>query len=358
MYSIERNKFTPNYTLNDIYKNMRDTNFNYDAWSEKQSKLKEQKEAKKKAAEEAKKNKTADKTKTEVVNKKDKTTQTITEDNDGTLLLSEQYDSLVDKYGEMEKRVESAAPDFETAQYIINALLIQYIRDYNNMCKCRALTDRKYIGGTFYAVENPFTKESELFYLNGYTIRTQKNAPMYHDLDFRYGPEGAEEILDYQTLSGGAASGGGATTGGSSTEQEVWDRAKVPCHFWSCNELRVAESDTQDPKTAEDYYNKMAPTGKKFCLTCYGMSAFLYYEFNYKAGIACQVVGNSGHHVVMLDRNDGKGFVETREEYRQLDKGFRWSDQGTNVLLAAPSGGSGSSGGNTNSKNTNSGNRG
>lgn len=334
-------KQVSNYTINDITKNMSQANFNYDTWT--------------KAQQELAKNKT---TKT----KKGKTTETITENTDGSLLLSEQYDSLVEKYGEQEKRVESAAPDYETAQYIINALLIQYIRDYNNMCKCRALANRRYIGGTFYAVENPFTKESELFYLNGYTLRTQKDEPMYHDLDFRYGPEGAEELLDYQYLQGGAASGGGATsTGGSATENEIWERAKVPCHQWSCPQLRVSESDTQDPKTAEDYYNKMAGSGQKFCLTCYGMSAFLHYEFNQKAGIACQVVGDSSHHVVMIDRGDGKGMVETRQEYRQLDQGFRWkSNQPTTVLLPATAGGGNSgtsSSGNTQSSNANGGNR-
>ena len=333
-------KQVSNYTIDDITKNMSQTKFNYDTWLKTQQELAKNKTTK---------------------NKKDKTTETITENEDGSLLLSEQYDSLVEKYGEQEKRVESSAPDYETAQYIINALLIQYIRDYNNMCKCRALANRKYIGGTFYAVENPFTKESELFYLNGYTLRIQKHEPMYHDLDFRYGPEGAEELLDYQYLQGGAASGGAASTGGSATEDEIWERAKVPCHQWTCPQLREPESDTQDPKTAEDYYNKMADSGKKFCLTCYGMSAFLHYEFNQKAGIACQVVGDSTHHVVMIDRGDGKGMVETRQEYRQLDQGFRWkTNQPTTVLLPATAGGSNngtSSSGNTQSSNANGGNR-
>lgn len=333
-------KQVSNYTINDITKNMSQTQFNYDTWLKTQQELAKNKTTK---------------------NKKGNTTETITENTDGSLLLSEQYDSLVEKYGEQEKRVESSAPDYETAQYIINALLIQYIRDYNNMCKCRALANRKYIGGTFYAVENPFTKESELFYLNGYTLRIQKHAPMYHDLDFKYGPEGAEELLEYQYLQGGAASGGAASTGGSATEDEIWERAKVPCHQWTCPQLREPESDTQDPKTAEDYYNKMADSGKKFCLTCYGMSAFLHYEFNQKAGIACQVVGDSTHHVVMIDRGDGKGMVETRQEYRQLDQGFRWkTNQPTTVLLPATAGGSNngtSSSGNTQSSNANGGNR-
>lgn len=322
-------KISTSYTVQDILNNMKLTNFKYDSKGNQEA---------------------------STTTKKDKTTQTVSISGDGTTMLSEQYDALVEKYGEMEKRVESAAPDFETAQYIVNALLIQYIRDFNNSCKVRALNVRKYIGGTFYAVENPFDKTSELYYLNSYTIRTQKDAPLYHDLEFKYGPESVEEILDYQTLSGGAAAGGGGTSvgGGSATEEEIWEHASKFCHFWSCGELRESESDTNDPQVAEDYVNKKEKAGTpKICLSCYGMSAWLYYQFNYKANIPCQVVGNSGHKVVMIDR--GNGMVETREEYRKLDQGFRWSDQGTNVLLAAPSGNT-SSGGNTNKTNNNGGN--
>lgn len=326
---IKDKKTNVNYTVEDILKNMSLTNFVYDNKKQEAS--------------------------TTTTNK-DKTTQKVSVDSDGTTILSEQYDSLVEKYGELEKRVESAAPDLETAQYIVNALLIQYVRDFNSSCKCRAINVRKYIGGTFYAVENPSTKQSELFYLNGYTIRTQKNEPLYHDLDFRYGPEGAEELLDYQTLSGGAAAGGATTNtgGGSATEEQIWQHAAKFCHFWSCGELRESESDTQDPQVAEDYVNKKEKANTpKICLSCYGMSAWLYYQFNYKANIPCQVVGNSGHHVVMIDR--GNGMVSTEQEYRQLDKGFRWSDQGTGVLLAAPSNTT-SSGGNTSNNNANGGN--
>lgn len=321
-------KISTSYTVQDILNNMKLTNFKYDSKGNQEA---------------------------STTTKKDKTTQTVSISGDGTTMLSEQYDILVEKYGEMEKRVESAAPDFETAQYIVNALLIQYIRDFNNSCKVRALNVRKYIGGTFYAVENPFDKTSELYYLNSYTIRTQKDAPLYHDLEFKYGPESAEEILDYQTLSGGAASGGTTSVGGgSATEEEIWEHASKFCHFWSCGELREPESDTNDPQVAEDYVNKKEKAGTpKICLSCYGMSAWLYYQFNYKANIPCQVVGSSAHKVVMIDR--GNGMVETREEYRKLDQGFRWSDQGTNVLLAAPSGNT-SSGGNTNKTNNNGGN--
>lgn len=321
-------KVSTSYTVQDILNNMKLTNFKYDSKGNQEA---------------------------STTTKKDKTTQTVSISGDGTTMLSEQYDVLVEKYGKMEKRVESAAPDFETAQYIVNALLIQYIRDFNNSCKVRALNVRKYIGGTFYAVENPFDKTSELYYLNSYTIRTQKDAPLYHDLEFKYGPESAEEILDYQTLSGGAAASGGTSVGGgSATEEEIWEHASKFCHFWSCGELRESESDTNDPQVAEDYVNKKEKAGTpKICLSCYGMSAWLYYQFNYKANIPCQVVGNDGHKVVMIDR--GNGMVETREEYRKLDQGFRWSDQGTNVLLAAPSGNT-SSGGNTNKTNNNGGN--
>lgn len=157
----------------------------------------------------------AQKNKTETTTKRQNTTRKMSTDSDGTNLLSEQYDSLVEKYGELEKRVETPVEDLETAQFLANALLIQYVRDFNNVCQCRSLANRKYIGGTFYVVTNPFTYEQEMFYLNGYTIRTQKNEPIYFDLDFRYGPESAEDLLDLQTLSpGGAAAGGSGMTGG------------------------------------------------------------------------------------------------------------------------------------------------
>ena len=78
---------------------------------------------------------------------------------------------------------------------------------------------------------------------------------------------------------------------------------------------------------------------------------------NNEAKIPCQVVGDSSHHVVMLNR--GKGFESTQEQYRSynLDYLFKWrNDQNTSVVLAAP-GGNSNSGGNTNQSNANSGNR-
>lgn len=323
-----------NYTVDDILSSMEQNNF-------KISKLSNTKQD----------NKTTTK------NKKDKTTQEISVDENGVTLLSEQYDKFVEIYGEQEKRVQSSAPDLETAQYIVNALLIQYIRDYNYSCRCRALNNRKYIGGTFYAVQNPFNNDTELFYLNGYTMRTQKREPMYYDLDFKYGPEGAEEILDYQTLSGGAASGGATSntnSGGTASEENIWkDAAKCK---WAQDQ---EDCSTQDPATAKKHYDDYSAQGKEVHFDCYGMSAYLYYRFNNEANIPCQVVGDSSHHVVMLDR--GKGFESTRDDYRNynLDYLFKWREgQNTAVVLAAPNSSGSTSGGNTNSQNTNSGNGG
>ena len=324
-------KKVTNYSVEDILKNMKLTHFEYNP-----NKINAQEN---------------NITPSTTVNKKNKTTQTISTDERGISMLSEQYDALVERYGEMEKRVQSSAPDLETAQYIVNALLIQYIRDFNNTCKCRALNVRKYIGGTFYAVENPFDKTSELYYLNSYTIRTQKDAPMYHDLEFKYGPEGAEELLDYQTLSGGASSGGTQTQtigAGSATEEQIWKGGQIPCHQWTCGELRTDESDATDPKVAEDYYNKMVKSGKKFCLTCYGMSSWLYYQFNYKANIPCRVIGNSEHHVVEIFKNNS--WYKPINEYRKyLEEGYHYNDYckgNAAVVLDAPNN-SIPSGGNT-----------
>lgn len=269
-------------------------------------------------------------------------TKTITQGLGGSLMLSEQYDALVAKYGELEKRVESAVPDYETAQYIVNALLIQYVRDYNYQCKCRALSDRKYIGGTFYAVENPFTKESELYYLNGYTIRTQGDEPMYHDLDFKYGPESAEEILDYQYLVGGTS----GTVESTSTEDQIWaDAAKIKY---------AHANSTQDPEEAWEMFGGKESESET---DCYGMSAYLYYRFNNQANIPCRVVGDTSHHVVMLYKNNQ--WQETRDEYRALEQLFRWkTEQVTTVLLDAPNSPGSTSSGNTDPTNTNGGNRG
>ena len=332
---VHKDKITnTNYTVDDILSSMEQNNF-------KISKLSNTKQD----------NKTTTK------NKKDKTTQEISVDENGVTLLSEQYDKFVEIYGEQEKRVQSSAPDLETAQYIVNALLIQYIRDYNYSCRCRALNNRKYIGGTFYAVQNPFNDDTELFYLNGYTMRTQKREPMYYDLDFKYGPEGAEEILDYQTLSGGAASGGATSntnSGGTASEENIWkDAAKCK---WAQDQ---EDCSTQDPATAKKHYDDYSAQGKEVHFDCYGMSAYLYYRFNNEANIPCQVVGDSSHHVVMLDR--GNGFESTQDDYRNynLDYLFKWREgQNTAVVLAAPNSSGSTSGGNTNSQNTNSGNGG
>ena len=275
------------------------------------------------------------------VTKKNGTTQKNTTSPDGTNILSEQYDLLVKKYGELEKRVESPVQDYETAQYLVNALLIQYVRDFNNSCECRALGNRRYIGGTFYIVTNPFTYEKEMLYLNGYTVRTQKDEPIYFDLDFRYGPESAEELLDYQFYTGGSGAVSSGTTGESSTEAEIWQHASKFCHFWSCGELREAESDTNDPQTAVDYVKKKeAANTPKICLSCYGMSAWLYYYFNNNAKIPCRVIFGGGHKVVELYK-DNKWYKPI-EEYRQLDEGFRYNEEckasNVEVTLQPPGG--------------------
>lgn len=256
----------------------------------------------------------------------------------GGTQLSEQYDPLVDIYGELEKKVTTNFPNEETAHYVMNALLIQYIRDFNNSCRVRAINNQKFIGGTFYAVENPYTNKSELFYLNSYTIFKNKDEPITTDMEFKYGPEGAEELLDYQAYGGGGSGGGQTTATGSATEDEIWKHAKNFCHTYTCPELKEEEAETTDPKTAEDYVNKKEKAGiKKICLSCYGMSSWLYYQFNNKANIPARVIGNDSHHVIELYKNNA--WYKPVQEYRQLDYWFHYDDfcQGNApVLLDAP----------------------
>ena len=283
----------------------------------------------------------------------------------GGTQISEQYDPLVEIYGELEKKVTTNFPNEETAHFVMNALLIQYIRDFNNSCRARVINNQKFIGGTFYAVENPNSKKSELFYLNSYTMFKDKKQPLVSDMEFKYGPEGAEELLDYQVYGGGGGAGNNAPTAnatGSATEEEIWKGTQKACHQESCPELRVGESDTTDPKVAEDYYNKMVKAGKKFCLTCYGMSSWLYYQFNNKAGIPCRVIGNDEHHVVELYKNNS-WYKPTDEYSKYCAHGYRYNDfcrGNAPVLLDAPNPPSGSStnanpSGNTANQNKNKG---
>lgn len=260
----------------------------------------------------------------------------------GGTLLSQQYDPLVKKYGEIEKKVTTNFPNEETALYVSNALLIQYVREFNNSCRFRMLNNQKLIGGTFYSVQDPFSKIKELYYLNSYTITQKKKEPITTDVEFKYGPEGAEEVMDYQRYSG---TGGGSTavTGdGSATEQQIWsDAAKVKyCH---CNS-------TQDPETA---YKQLSGKEDQSKTDCYGMSAYLYYRFNNQAGIPCRVIGNSTHHVITLYKNNA--WYEPRSEYKQLDHCFQYITHGqcTDVLLEPPNNPSSSASGNTGDQNNN-----
>lgn len=274
----------------------------------------------------------------------EKTTTTETNNEDGSVTISEQYNALVDIYGELEKRVELNAPTRETAQYIINALLIQYIREFNNSCHVRTLSQRKYIGGTFYNIENPLTNKSELQYLHGYTTRIQKDEPLYIDSDFRYGPEGAEEILDYQTLSGGGG-GGQAQGSGSATEQQIWaDAAKCK---WAQDQ---EDCSTNDPATAKKHYDDYTKQGKEVHFDCFGMSAYLYGRFNNEAKIPARVIGSSDHKVIELQKNGQ--WTKPISEYQQLDNLFRYDEAckspNAPVLLAPPGGGNNTAtGGNT-----------
>lgn len=138
--------------------------------------------------------------------KKGKFTTKEKNNSNGTVEMSKQYDSLVEQFGELEKKVELSVTDRNTVEYIVNALLIQYIREFNDSYKVRALNKIKYVGGTFYAIVNPHNDKKDVLYLNGYTIRTQKDEPLYIDLDFKYGPEPVEDINDYQEYSGAGGS--------------------------------------------------------------------------------------------------------------------------------------------------------
>ena len=265
----------------------------------------------------------------------------------GGTQLSEQYDPLVEIYGELEKKVTTNFPNEETAHFVMNALLIQYIRDFNNSCRCRVINNQQLVGGTFYAVENPFSNEIEMFYLNSYTMFKEKKQPLVTDIEFKYGPEGAEELLDYQSLGGVGGSTSSSSSGVSGDEKKIWEEAA---------KIKYGRGhSTQDP---EEAWKMFGGKEDQSSTDCYGMSAYLYYRFNNQANIPCRVVGNSQHHVVMIYKNNA--WQETRNEYRSygFDYLFKWRDnQDTTTILEAKNPPAGSStnanpSGNTANQNT------
>lgn len=263
----------------------------------------------------------AQKEKTETKTKRQNTTRTMSTDKDGKNLLSEQYDSLVEKYGELEKRIETPVEDLETAQYLANALLIQYVRDFNNACQCRSLANRKYIGGTFYLVTNPFTHDKEMFYLNGYTVRTQKDAPIYFDLDFRYGPESAENLLDLQTLSvGGSSSGGDAGIAGGEAA-DINEIAKIACkgisdplgkakaiHEYLRKYIRYGAYSCSKPEWGKDPSKIWKAVKNEKALTNCADTANLTSAVMRAAGLKAYVVHGPNHFWTEIDIN-GKKYV-------------------------------------------------
>ena len=146
-------------------------------------------------------------------------------------------------------------------------------------------------------------------------------------MEFKYGPEGAEDLLDYQKLSGGGGQVGSPVASGS--EEGIWaDAQKI--HYLR-QDSRTCSA--QEPKQA---YETLQPKiGQADCYAdCYGMSAYLHYRFNNQANIPCRVVGDSSHHVVMLFKNNA--WQDTRDEMGKLEHNFHWkTNQTTATLLEA-----------------------
>lgn len=261
---------------------------------------------------------------TQTVTRKPQTTQTITANKDGTKLISEQYDALVKKYGVLEKRVQASAPDLETAQYLTNALLIQYVRDFNNSCQCRAIGNKRYIGGTFYIVTNPFTYEQEMLYLNGYTMRLERNEPISFDLEFKYGPESAENLLDlsdYVGISGSssASSGSSGIVGGES--EDINQLAQQICqgknsemdklqaiHQWLTSNI------TYDSYTCSHYKEPTKCLQNKGHLNC-ADTANLSRAIYSAAGLNAEVVHGDYHFWTVVTIN-GKEYASDAVSHR------------------------------------------
>ena len=281
--------------------------------------------------------KTTDKSQTSstTTKKKGKFTTKETNNTDGTGKLSKQYDSLVDQFGELEKKVEIKATDKNTVEYIVNALLIQYIREFNNSYHVRSLNKTKYVGGTFYAVKNLYNDKTDILYLNGYTILTQEKEPLFIDLDFKYGPERVENIEDYQKYSGTGSSGTGSSSGSDVKSSDLIGIGnELASKYTYCGKAHT--------------YEQMKKTG---CGDCHAMSDALYIELSEK-GYTVKIVqyvssGSDRHRSVMYNENgQWKDFPYRDTKLHQSFNNTKGSEKGKVIKTNENSGNSGNSGNN------------
>lgn len=182
--------------------------------------------------------------------------------------VTEKYEDLISIYGEINKEYDDEEVDEATARYKANSYLAQYVRMYNNKTRLRALQRFKYLGGNFYIVQNPLTKTNEFYFLKGYTMRTQKDQPMYVDLELGFGPDSPDDIEEPNSPTGS----GGTTSGGTK------DSICRDC----ASKVKYSFDYTCDWSDADCVYNE----GKT---DCYGMSNLLYTKLT-AAGIQARII--------------------------------------------------------------------
>jgi len=122
------------------------------------------------------------------------------------------------------------------------------------------------------------------------------------------------------------------TSAGSAEESQIWEDASKIAYGYGCSE--------HDPKTAFDTLSKGGISAD-----CYGMTAYLYYRFNFQAGILARDVktwgsGHSGtHHFIQLYQ--GGKWVTPKDGYKKLSGNFGISantnENGTCIARAEPS---------------------
>lgn len=261
---------------------------------------------------------------------------------DGTAEMSKQYDSLIEQFGELEKHVDLQVKDRNTVEFILNALLIQYIREFNSSYKVRSLNKTKFVGGTFYAVDNLNTDKLDILYLNGYTIRTQKDEPLYIDLEFKYGPSAVEDINDYQEYSG--SGGGSSSDAGSVNASDILGIGRELAKY--------------KYQTGCSTYECMK---KKGYGECYAMSDALFTELS-KKGYTVKIIqypsshSSSGTHrtVQYKDGTEWKDFPYRECGFDKMFNDFKHSKSSEKIIKTNEGSASGGASESDDNKNDNS----
>lgn len=182
--------------------------------------------------------------------------------------VREKYEDLVAVFGEKVKKID--APDLNKiqAQTKAKTVLATLLRDFGMEVRAEVLHSGALLPGTFCSIENPITKNREIYFINGINVSQSPDGPMMCSLTLLYAPKNPE-VSAIPEIAGAKATGYNNQT----LDAIGYEEAKFGSVQEVCSNARCYEE-----------------LGKG---DCWADSEWLYNHLN-AAGIPARIIGNRG----------------------------------------------------------------